>query len=121
MGRSSIYFTSLKLLYRTWNEQELARQVAFMPCLIAFIKTDSFDEAMNFVDRISGLKGNPVKSKKKYLVLNTPDIDQRLMQNKTGNINVHLISSEGDTGRLWQIIVCLCELAEPIFQVINQK
>ena len=119
MGRSSIYFTSLKLLYRTWNEQELTRQVAFMPCLIAFIKADSFDEAMNFVDRISGLKGNPVKSKKKYLVLNTPDIDQRLMQNKTGNINVHIIS-EDETGRLWQIIV-LCELAGLIFQVINPK
>ena len=98
MGRSSIYFTSLKLMYSTLNEQELARQVSLMSCLIALIKADSFDEAMNFVDRIIGLKGNPVKNKKTYLVLNTPNIDQRLMQNKTGNINVHF-TSEGETGR----------------------
>ena len=97
LGRSSIYFTTLTLLYSSWNERELARQVAFMPCLIGLIKTDSFDEAMAFVDKISSIPGNKVKSKKKYLVINTPTVDQRLMQNKTGNIHVHIIK-EGETG-----------------------
>ena len=107
MGRSSFYFTSLKLMYNTWNEQELARQLAIMPCLVALIKTTSFEEALNFVDKISAVKGNPVKSKNKHLVLHTPDIDQRLLQNKTiGNINVHIIS-QGETGMFWQIVV-LC-------------
>ena len=85
------------MLYSSWNERELARQVAFMPCLIGLIKTDSFDEAMAFVDKISSIPGNKVKSKKKYLVINTPTIDERLMQNKTGNIPVHIIK-EGETG-----------------------
>ena len=104
MGRSSIYFTSLKTLYSTWNEQELARQVAFMPCLVALIKAPTFEEALNFVDLISSLKGNPVKSTRKYLVLNTPSIDQSLLQNKTGNINVHIIS-EGERCWFSQIVV----------------
>ena len=98
-GRSSIYFTSLNLLYGTWNEEELARQVASMPCLIALIKTDNFDEAMGFVDKINSLQGNPVKSRKKYLVINTPNIDARLMQNKTGNTYVHIMK-EGEAGKL---------------------
>ena len=107
MARSSIYFTSLKTLYSTWNEQELARQVAFMPCLVALIKATTFEEALNFVDLISSLKGNPVKSTRKYLVLNTPSVDQSLLQNKTGNINVHIIS-EGERGWFSQIVVS-CE------------
>ena len=98
MGRSYIYFSSLRLLYSTWNEKEIARQVMFMPCLVALIKADNFDEAIDFVDHVSSLPGNPVKSKKKYLVINTPTIDERLMQNKTGNIHVHIIK-EGETGR----------------------
>ena len=98
MGRSSFYFTSLKLMNSTWSEQELARQLAIMPCLIALIKTTIFEEAMNFVDNISAVKGNPVKSKKKHLLLYTPSIEQRLLQNKTiGNINVHIISQD-ETG-----------------------
>ena len=59
-----------------WKEQELAQQVAFMPCLIALIKANNFDEAINFVDFVSKLPGNAVKSTKKYLVLITPYIDQ---------------------------------------------
>ena len=86
-------------MYGTWTEEELARQVASMPCLIALIKTDNFDEAMGFVDKINSLQGNPVKSRKKYLVINTPNIDARLMQNKTGNTYVHIMK-EGEAGKL---------------------
>ena len=99
MARSHIYFKSLELLYDSWTEEALARQVTFMPCLIALIKTEKFEEAMNFVDRISSITGNPFKSRRKYLVLNAPYINEALMQNKSGNINVHIIS-EGVTGLL---------------------
>ena len=77
------------------NDQELAQQVAVMPCLIAVIKTNYFDDAIGFLDRMSELQGNSVKSTKKYVVLITPQIDEQLIQNKTGNINVHIIS-EGE-------------------------
>ena len=104
MGRSYTYFSSLKLLYSTWNEKEIAHQVMFMPCLLALIKADNFDEAIDFVDLVSNLHGNPVKSKKKYIVVHTPFIDERILENKTGNINAHIIS-EGEKGKLCQIVV----------------
>ena len=107
MGRSYIYFSSLRLLYSTWNEKEIARQMMFMPCLLALIKADNFDEAIDFVDCVSSLPGNPVKSKKKYLVIHTSYIDERILENKTGNFNVHIIN-EGEKGKMWQIFV-LCE------------
>ena len=91
-GRSYTYFANLELLYSTWNRDKLINQVSSMHCLIASIMSDSFTEAMQFVDYISDLKWNPVKNRKKYLILNTPDIDQELLQNKTNNINVHIIS-----------------------------
>ena len=82
----------------TWGEQELSRQLSMMPCLFALVKT-TFEDALSFVDRISAVKGNPVKSKKKHLVLHTPYVDQRLLENKTiGNINVHFVS-KADSGR----------------------
>ena len=99
MARSHIYFESLEVLYDTWTEEALVRQVTNMPCLIALIKTEKFEDAMNFVDRISSITGNPFKSRRKYLALNTPYINEALMQNKSGNINVHIIS-EGVTGLL---------------------
>ena len=100
LGRSSIYFTSLDLLYDTWKEEELALQVASMHCLIALIRTENFEEAMRFLDKINNLKGGtPVKSRKKYLVINTPNIDSGLMQNKTGFIGVHIVE-KGEGGKL---------------------
>ena len=92
MARSHIYFESLELLYETWTEEALAQQVTFMPCLIALIKTEKFEEAMNFFNRLSSITGNPFKSRRKYLVLNAPFINEALMQNKSGNINSHIIS-----------------------------
>ena len=72
IGRSFIYFTSLKLMHSYWKEQELAQQVAFMPCLIALIKADNFDEAINFVDLVGKLPGNAVKSTKNRLIRLNP-------------------------------------------------
>ena len=88
------------MLHDTWKEEELALLVASMPCLIALIKTDDFEETMTFLDQLISLPGgSPVRSKKKYLVINTTKInDSRLMQNKSGNINVHIIQ-RGDGGR----------------------
>ena len=91
-GRSYTYFANLELLHSTWNRAELIHQVSSMQCLIALIMSDSFTEAMQFVDFISDLKSNPAKIRKKHLILNTPNIDQELLQNKTNNINVHVIS-----------------------------
>ena len=88
------------MLYDTWKEEELALQVASMNCLITFIKTDDFEGAMTFLDKINSLPGGtPVRSRKKYLVINTSKtIDSSLMQNKTGNINVHIVG-KGEEGK----------------------
>ena len=71
-----------------------------MPCLLAFVKADSFMEGMQFVDLISGLEGNVIKNRKKYLILKTPTIDQNLLQNKTIPFNVHIIN-EGKTDHIY--------------------
>ena len=78
-----------------------------MPCLIAFVRADSFAEGMQFVDRISGLKGNPVKNRKKYLILMTPTIEQIILQNKTIYFNVHIIN-QGKTGMEANITYIIC-------------
>ena len=78
---------------------ELARIVASMPCFIAFIRADSFAEGIEFVDYFSSLKGNPMKNKKKYLIIMTPTIDHSLLQNKTDNTNVYVINQD-EAGRV---------------------
>ena len=89
----------MNLMNNTWGEEGLSHQLSIMPCLIALIKTTNFEEALEFVDRIAAVKGNPVKSRKKYLILHTPYIDPRLLENKAiGYINVHIIS-KADSGR----------------------
>ena len=64
-----------------------------MHCLIALIQTDDFEEAIQFLDKMNSLPGGSrVRSRKKYLVINTTSkIDSMQMQNKTGNINVHIV------------------------------
>ena len=100
--RSSFLFTKLELLYSTWDETELAHQVSSMPCLIAFIRTDIFARGMQFVDKISGL--NKIKSKKKYIILMTPTIDQSLLQNRTDYFDVHIIN-QGETSMIVSISI----------------
>ena len=99
-GRSSFFFTDLEHLYSNWDETELAHEVASMPCLVAFLRAGSLAKGMNFVDRINGLKGNPVKNRKKYLILKTPAIDQSLLHNKTIPFNVHIIN-DSKTGKVY--------------------
>ena len=97
-GRSSIFFTDLKLLYSTWGEAELARQISSMPCLIAFARASTFAEGFQFVDYINSLQKRPIKSKKMYLILMTQQtIDETLLQNKTVHFNVHIINQD-ETG-----------------------
>ena len=74
---------------------ELAHIVASMPCFIAFVRAGDFAEGLQFVDHISNLEGNPMKNKKKYLIVMTPTIDHSLLQNKTGNTNVYVIHQDG--------------------------
>ena len=95
-ARSSFLFANLEQLYNTWDETELARQVASMKCVIAYIRTDGFANGMQFVDKISGLQGSPIKRKKKYIILMTPTIDNTLLQNRTDNFDVHIIN-QGET------------------------
>ena len=76
------------------DETEFARHVTSMKCLIAFIKVDSFDEGIQFVDYLSSLKGNPVVKTKKHLVLMSPTIDEALLKNKTIRFNVHIMRKD---------------------------
>lgn len=66
-----------------------------MPCLIAFVKAESFAEGLTFVDYIEGLPGNSLKRKKKHFIIMTQTVDHSLLQNRTGNFNVHIISQDG--------------------------
>ena len=70
-----------------------------MPCFIAIIKVGSFEEAIRLVDYISNIPGNPMKSKKKHLVVMSPTFSHRLLQNKTSTFNVHFISP-AEEGRM---------------------
>ena len=91
----SVFFTSLKRLYSTWDEAELARQISSMRCLIAFARADRFAEGVQFLDHINGLGAleRPIKSKKMHLILMSQEtIDETLLQNKTNHFNVHMIS-----------------------------
>ena len=68
-----------------------------MHCLITLINTDDFEEAMTFLDKINTLQGGtPVRGRKKYLIINTQTIEARLMQNKTGFIDVHIVKKAED-------------------------
>ena len=94
-GRSTFFFTSLKQLYSTLDEAELARRISDMQCLVAFAKAESFAEGVQFLDHINGLRAleRPLKSKKMFLILMTQEtIDGTLLQNKTNHFNVHMIN-----------------------------
>ena len=88
-------FTSLRRLYSTLDEAELARRISDMPCLIAFARAESFAEGVQFLDHINELRAleRPLKSKKMFLILMTQEtIDETLLQNKTNHFNVHMIN-----------------------------
>ena len=63
-----------------------------MPCLFAFIKSQNFSQAMDFVNYVNDIPGNPVKNRKKHVVISTPIIDKTLMKNKTIHFDVNIIT-----------------------------
>ena len=79
------------------DRNEFARKIALMPCFFALIRSTNFSQALGFAGYINGLPGNPVKSRKKYVVIFTPKIDSNLMQNLTIHFNVNIIT-RGSTG-----------------------
>ena len=79
------------------DRKEFARKIALMPCFFALIRSTNFAQALDFAGYINGLPGNPVKNRKKYVVIFTPKIDCNLMQNLTIHFNVNVISP-GSTG-----------------------
>ena len=74
----------------------LANQVASMPCFIVLAKEANFTEGMNFVNYIETLPDNTVQRKKKHFILITQNIENSLIQNRSGNANVHIISQGGE-------------------------
>ena len=84
----------MKDLTSRMEKAKIIEQVASMRCLVAFIKADNFPEAMDFAKYVNSLPGNPVKNRKKYVILMTPAITFNLLRNQTGNVAVHIISPD---------------------------
>ena len=97
VGRTYLHFTTLDTFYSTLDRKEFAQKIALMPCFFALITSTNFPQALDFAGYINGLPGNPVKSRKKYVVISTPKIDSNLIQNLTIHFNVNIIS-RGSTG-----------------------
>ena len=93
-----MHFEDLNHLYSTMDEAKIVDRAASMSCLVAFVEEDNFAEAMQFVDFINTLPGNPIKNRKKHLIIMTQTRDHILLQNKTVSFNVHIISS-GEPGK----------------------
>ena len=74
----------------------LANQVASMPCLIVLAKEANFTDGMNFVNYIETLPDNTLQRKKMHFILLTQNIENSLIQNRSGNANVHIISQGGE-------------------------
>ena len=97
VGRTYLHFTNLDTFYNTLDREEFARKIALMPCFFAPIRSTNFSQALDFAGYLNGLPGNPVKKRKKYVVIFTPKIDSNLMQNLTIHFDVNIISL-GSTG-----------------------
>ena len=93
LGRTTIHFTDLEILYNTMDKDEIAARVKSMPCLISLIQADIV-EAMQFVEYINSLPGNTAQNRMKYIILMTPFVDETQLQNRTSNINVHIIKQD---------------------------
>ena len=101
--RSLLYFTNLGQFYRAMDEITLGQQVASFQCLIVLLKEDNLVEGMKLVDFIVDLEEASVRRKNKHFILITKNVDYGLLQNRTGNVNVHIISQR-EYGR-WVLIV----------------
>ena len=64
---------------------KITKMISRTTCFIAHVETNSFNEAIAFLDFIDGLPGNMMKNQKIYLVLMIPTatIDYGLFHNKT--------------------------------------
>ena len=78
------------------NKIMLGRQVASFQCLIVLLKENNLAEGMKFVDFTVDLAETSVRRKNKYFILITKNVDYGLLQNRTGNANVHIVSQRED-------------------------
>ena len=84
------------------DEIKFSKSLTTMPCLVAYVKTESFHEAMDFLDYVNGLPGNTIINRRKHLIITIPTIDYGLIQNKTTTFGSHIISQDkkGITSKL---------------------
>ena len=73
----------------------IGHHVASMPCLSVILEEDNFAKGMEFIDFMEDLPENSAKRKKKLFIFITQNVDNSLLQNRTGNVNVHIISQAG--------------------------
>ena len=78
------------------DKTAIGYHVASMPCLTVLLKEDNLAEAMKIVDYVEDLEENSANRKKKQFILITQNVDYSLLQNRTGNVNVHIISQDGE-------------------------
>ena len=81
----------------------LGQQVASFQCLVVLLKENNLAEGMKLVDFIVDLEEASVRRKNKHFILITKNVDYGLLQNRTGNVNVHIIS-QGEDG-MWVLIL----------------
>ena len=74
---------------------EVAQRIAMMPCTFALARVDNFSVAAGFIDYINGLPGNPVKNRKKHMVVISSTIEENLLKNITANFDVNIIGRGG--------------------------
>lgn len=89
-------------------------QVSSMPCLIVLLMEDNLAEGMKFVEFVEDLPDNSVKRKKKHFILMAQNVDYSLLQNRTGNVDVHIISQDGQ-GVCFVSVVYLYYLLSKVF------
>ena len=68
---------------------EVAHRIAMMSCIFALARVNNFVEAAGFIDYINGLPGNPVKNRKKHMVVISTTVDESLLKNITASFDVN--------------------------------
>ena len=90
------------------DEITVGQQVATFQCLIVLLKENSLAKGMKLVDFIVDLEEASVRRKNKHFILITKNVDYSLLQNRTGNVNVHIISQREDG--MWVLILSVTTL-----------
>ena len=96
------------------DKNSIGYQVSSMPCLIVLLKEDNFAEGIKFVDFVENLPDNSVKRKKKHFILMTQNVDYSILQNRSGNVNVYIVSQNGK-GACFLYVVHICYLLSKVF------